>query len=120
MAVDVILRIRGEGPKKWSKASGVRPFKQNHHKINMDTMSLETLNAMGIQEAVTEPPITQALSGSQLLDLRERPLQIRLPGCSVAVERGVKDVTEAALLATDSLERDGLSSKRWSQGRNIH
>ena len=108
MVVDVIQRIRGEGPKKWSTASGIRPFKQNHHKINMDALSLETLNAMGIQEAVTEPPITQALSGSQLLDLRERPLQIRLPGCSVAVERGVKDVTEAALLATDSLERDGI------------
>ena len=74
----------------------------------MDAISLETLNSMGIQDAVTEPPITWALSGSQLLDLRERPLQIRLPGCSVAVERGVKDVTEAALLATDSLERDGI------------
>ena len=63
---------------------------------------------MGIQDAVTEPPITRALSGSQLLDLRERPLQIRLPGCSVAVECGVKDVTEAALVAADSLERDEI------------
>ena len=51
IAVDVILRIRGEGPRKWSTASGIRPFKCNHHKINMDTMSLDT-------------PITWALSGS--------------------------------------------------------
>ena len=49
-------------------------------------------------------PCTRSLSGAQLLALEEEPLQLRVPACSVAVERGVKDVTEAAMLASDSKE----------------
>ena len=74
----------------------------------MRATSLETLNIKGVREAVTEPPCTRSLSGPQLLALQERPLQLMLPACSVAVERGVKDVTEVALLATDCKERDGI------------
>ena len=61
-----------------------------------------------MREAETEPPCTRSLSGAQLLALEEEPLQLRVPACSVAVERGVKDVTEAAMRASDSKERDGI------------
>ena len=39
-------------------------------------------------------------------------LQLNLPACSVAVERGVKDVTLAAAVCADSKERDGLIFQR--------
>ena len=74
----------------------------------MSATSLQTLNTMGLKEAVTEPPCTRTLSGPQLLALKEEPLEVRVPACSVAVERGVKDVTEAALVATDARDRDGI------------
>ena len=89
----------------------------------MRATSLEALNVQGVREAVTEPPCTRTLSGAQLLALKEEPLQLGLPACSVAVERGVKDVTEAALLATDSRERDGIvfqkiASRKKNPGSN--
>ena len=74
----------------------------------MSATSLQTLNTMGVKGAVSEPPCTRTLSGPQLLALKEEPLEVRVPACSVAVERGVKDVTEAALVATDARERDGI------------
>lgn len=74
----------------------------------MAATNLKTLNVVGLEGSVTEPPCTRTLSGTQLLALQEEPLELRVPACSVAVERGVKDVTEAALAATDARERDGL------------
>jgi hypothetical protein len=73
----------------------------------MAATSLETLNLKPLASAATEPPVTRCLSGPQLLAFRETPLVLDLPATSVAVERGVKDVTEVATLCTDSLERDG-------------
>jgi hypothetical protein len=55
----------------------------------MSATSLQSLNTMWLKEAVTEPPCTRTLSGPQLLALREEPLEVRVPACSVAVERGV-------------------------------
>ena len=31
LAVEVIFRIREEGPKEWSNSSGIRPFKVGRH-----------------------------------------------------------------------------------------
>ena len=74
----------------------------------MRATTLETLNSVSVKEAVTEPPFTRYLSGPKLMAFHQTPLKLSLPACSVAVERGVKDVTEAALVCTDSRERDGL------------
>lgn len=78
-----------------------------------------TCKCKGVREAETEPPCTRSLSGAQLLALEEAPLQLRVPACSVAVERGVKDVTEAAMLATDSKERDGIVFNKLSSRKKV-
>ena len=77
------------------------------YQINMAATNLETLNLKPLASAATEPPVTRSLSGPMLLALKETPLVLDLPATSVAVERGVKDVTEVATLCVDSLERDG-------------
>ena len=107
-AVDVIFSIRVRGPLVWETNSGVRPFKREHHQVNMNATSLETLNINPLTSSLTEPPTTRSLSGPDLLKFLEQPLQLDLPACSVAVERGVKEVTEAAIVCVDSEERDGL------------
>ena len=61
-----------------------------------------------LASAATEPPTTCSLSGPKLLQFLDHPLQLDLPACSVAVERGVKEVTLAADVCADSKERDGL------------
>ena len=85
----------------------------------MAATSLETLNFKSVKEAVTEPPCTRTFTGPQLLALKEEPLKLRLPSCSVAVERGVKDVTEAVLMATDSKERDGIVFNKLSSRKKM-
>ena len=82
----------------------------------MSATSLQTLNMKG---AVTEPPCTKTHSGPQLLAIKEEPLHVRLPACSVAVERGVKDVTEAALVATDARERDGIVFQKLASRKRL-
>ena len=57
---------------------------------------------------MTEPPVTRSFSGPQLLAFKLNPLQLSLPGNTVHVEQGVKEVTAAALVCADSRERDGL------------
>ena len=76
--------------------------------MNLDALTLQTLNIIPLSEARTEPPVTRGLSGPQLLSLQESPLKLNLPGNTVSVERGVKDVTGAALVCADSKERDGV------------
>ena len=105
-AMDVIFSIRVRGPLVWETNSVVRPFKREHHQVNMNATSLETLNINPLTSALTEPPTTRSLSGPDLLKFLEQPLQLDLPACSVAVERGVKEVTETD--SADSEERDGL------------
>ena len=123
-AVDIVMKIRELGPVVWDSPSGVRPFKVlliqlcfNHnilfsqredHEVNLDALTLQTLNIIPLSEARTEPPVTRGLSGPQLLSLKESPLKLNLPGNTVSVERGVKDVTGAASVCADSKERDGV------------
>ena len=74
----------------------------------MSITTLETLNYVSVKDAVTEPPFTRNVFGPKLMAFNQRHLELSLPACSVAVERGVKDVTEAALVCTDRRERDSL------------
>ena len=76
--------------------------------MNLDATSLQTLNLTPLSEAKTEPPVTRGLSGSQVLALEHNPLRLNLPGNSVSVERGVKDVTGAAKVCANPKERDGV------------
>ena len=83
-------------------------MQRGDHQINLQATNIQSLNLAHISQAITEPPTTRGLTGSQLSAFREEPIQLNLPACSVAVERGVKDVTEAALKCTDSDQRDGI------------
>ena len=74
----------------------------------MRATTLHNLNVKNIREAVTKPPHTRSLSGPQLLAFLHNPLLVNLPVSSVAVERGVKDVTEAAIVCSDSMVRDSV------------
>ena len=69
----------------------------------MSDSCLEDLNMTPLVEAKTEPPLTRSMSGPQLLSLEQNPLKTSLPGNSIAVERGVRDVT----LASAELARRG-------------
>ena len=80
----------------------------------MNATKLEDLNLTPLAEAKTEPPFTRSLTGLQLMSLKEVPLVLDLPACSVAVERCVKEVTEASTLCVDSVERDGLIFQKMS------
>ena len=72
-----------------------------------------------LENAETEPPLTRSLSGPQLLAFLKNPLKTLLPGNSVAVERGVRDVTLAAAACSDGKERDGLVfQKKASREKN--
>ena len=82
--------------------------------MNMDATSLMTLNSVPLSEAQTEPPVTRGLSGPQLLALEHTPLVLNLPGNTVSVERGVKEVTSAAAVCADSRERDGIIFQKLS------
>ena len=85
----------------------------------MSDSCLEDLNMTPLEKAETEPPLTSSLSGPQLLSLEQNPLKTSLPGNSVAVERGVRDVTLAAAVCCDSKERDGLIfQKKASREKN--
>ena len=85
----------------------------------MDATCLADLNVTPLENAETEPPLTRSLSGPQLLALVKSPLKTSLPGNSVAVERGVRDVTLASAVCCDSKERDGLIfQKKASRERN--
>ena len=105
----------------WDVPTGVRPFKvhicifylyysSSPERILPDQHGChkpgdsEPENLAG---AATEPFVTCSLSGPMLLALKEARLVLDLPATSVAVERGMKDVTDVVHLCVDSLERDG-------------
>ena len=130
MAINIIFGIRERGPVEWDTPTGVQPFKifvfiivqsnsaqtffnqyinanifqRGDHQINMKATSLQNLNVKNIKEAFTEPPHTWCLSGSELVRLMQEPLVVDLPVSSMAVERGIKEVTEAAVVCSDSVE----------------
>ena len=74
----------------------------------MNTMDLQLLNIVHIWFTFPRQrlswPYTRSLWGPQFLALGS--LDQDLPAISMTVERGVKDVTEAATVFTDSKERD--------------
>ena len=76
------MKIRVQGPVDW----------------NLDVTSLQTLNLVPHSEARAEPLalVTRVISGLKVLALEHNPVRLNLPGNSVRVERGVKDVTGAA------------------------
>ena len=76
--------------------------------MNPGATSLESLNKVPLNQCVTEPPVTRSFSGLELLALQFYPLLLSLPGNTVHVEHGVKEVTAAALLCADSREQDGV------------
>ena len=59
--------------------------------------------------ADTEPPLTKALSEEELLAVVEEPLLVDLPNNTMAVERGVKETTAAALRCAEPVLRDGIT-----------
>ena len=101
-AVDIIFEIREKGPLVWDTPTRVRPFKREDHQVNMAALSIQTLNKKPINLAETEPPATKGLSGFELMALKDQPLLLDLPANSVAVERGIKDITKAANVCCDS------------------
>ena len=52
----------------------------------MKATQLKDLCLSPIMEAGTEPPLTRSLAGPMLMSLKEKPLELDLPACSVAVE----------------------------------
>ena len=78
------------------------------HMVNLKVTSLLDLAVKPLNSSATEPPYTRSFSGPQLLSILEKPLVLDLPACSVAVEQGVNEVTNASAVCSDSLERDGL------------
>lgn len=64
-------------------------------------------------ELVTEPPLTADLSDAALLDIVQTPLQVdHYPVHTVAVERAVKVVTEAAVAVVGEEQRHGFICSR--------
>ena len=87
--------------------------------MDLTANCLENLNVTPLEDTMTEPPMTRSMSGSQLLAFEHCPLKTSLPGNSVAVERGVRDVTLASAVCSDSKERDGLIfQKKASREKN--
>lgn len=83
-------------------------MQRSDHKVDMEARCLAELNVVPVEAAVTEPVYTRSMKGTELLSLKEVPLKLSLPATSVAVERAVKDVTQAAAACSSSRERDGL------------
>lgn len=83
----------------------------------MDAVCLFSLADLAL--ANTEPPLTMDLSQEELEALVEEPLFVDLPCHTVAVERGVKDTTGAALKSANPKHRDGISFQiADSRGKN--
>ena len=61
-----------------------------------------------MSEAKFEPAVTRCLSDSEIMSILNKPLIIKLPVSSVAVERAVKDTTRAAVLAGSVEEVNGV------------
>ena len=105
-AVDLVLQIREVGEQVWpAKSQGVRPVKTPL--IQFGATCLYSLADLSLAD--TEPPLTKSLTDLELKAIREQPFFVDLPGNTVAVERGVKETTAAALKSADPIQRDGLN-----------
>ena len=83
-------------------------FTNNSYEINRFASSLSELNISPLCNALHQPPPIKSLSDSELQMLIAKPLEIQLPITSVAVERGVKDTTRAALHCGTVEARNGF------------
>ena len=105
-AVDLVQQIRKVGEQVWpAKSQGVRPVKTPP--IQFGAACLYSLADLSLAD--TEPPLTKSLTNLQLEAIKEQPFIVDLPGNTVAVERGVKETTAAALKSADPVQRDGLN-----------
>ena len=72
------------------------------------------------KEAVTEPPLTTDLTNAELQDICSEPLEVAaFPVHTVAVERTVKVVTEAASAVLGEERRHGWISSRLEHRRQL-
>ena len=72
------------------------------------------------KELVTEPPLTANLTDSELQDICDQPLQVAaFPVHTVAVERAVKVVTEAAAAVVGEERRHGWICSRLEHRRQL-
>ena len=69
---------------------------------------------------ITEPPITANLTDAEIENIRSEPLAVgAYPVHTVAVERGVKVVTEAAGLVVGEEQRHGYICSRLKHRREL-
>ena len=104
--VDLVQQIREVGEQVWpAKSQGVRPVRTPT--IQFGATCLHSLADLSLVD--TEPPLTKSLTNLQLEAIKEQPFFVDLPNNTVAMERGVKETTAAALKSADPVQRDGLS-----------
>lgn len=111
-AVERIQRCRIQQPQE-----GVRPFKLPA--INFAATHYTELLDWE-KELVTEPPLTADLTDADLQDICDHPLQVAaFPVHTVAVERAVKVVTEAAAAVLGEERRHGWICSRLEHRRQL-
>ena len=114
MAVNKILELRKTATFKIKIANGkalsnFRTFNPSTDlRVNMSASSLYNLNSVPFHLMKYEPPATQPLSTSQIIEIYTTPLNLKLPLSTVAVERAVKDTSRAALMSHDEEQRRGI------------
>ena len=75
----------------------------------MKATGLDNLNMIPLREARYEPPVTKAMTESEILTFLHTPYDASgVPLSSVTVERAVKDVTRAAMMARNTKQRNGV------------
>ena len=102
-AINILLEIR-----RRPQLEGIREFGPESYEINPYASCLSDLNISPLCNAAHQPPPLKTLSDSEIQMLLGKPLEIQLPITSVAVERGVKDTTRAALHCGTVEARNGF------------
>ena len=103
LGVNILMNIRSKPPIK-----GIRKLHTSDYRVNINATCLSDLNIIPLSEAKFEPAVTRCLSDSEIMSILNKPLIIKLPVSSVAVERAVKDTTRAAVLAGSVEEVNGV------------
>ena len=108
LGVETILRIRHKSSLLPSE-KGIRLFKPYDYRVNVKATGLDNLNMIPLREARYEPPVTKAMTESEILTFLHTPYDASgVPLSSVTVERAVKDVTRAAMMARNTKQRNGV------------
>ena len=126
LAIKTILEIREKGVLSWPRrkgepmrpdgSKGIRPFQVPS--LNWKARSLEDLVDKSLY--ITEPPLTQELTGEQLKSLAFTSLQLPgFPCHTTSCERAVQLTTSSAMLSSSSIMQDGESfAKMAAKERN--